>query len=161
VTPETVALKLAALLSNCSVPWEPEKVSVSVAATEAPRSRAALLLIENDPVPDTAPRICKVPPVAMIEASLTTAPSLLPNPCTDPAPATCTAPATEAAVVPTSTAPPPVTEMVPPDSTSEPANISAPLWTFTVPVLLNVVLIVEVVADPLLVNVPALFTAAV
>ena len=33
--------------------------------------------------------------------------------------------------------------------------------TFTVPVLLNSVLIVEVVALPLLVNVPALFTTAV
>ena len=33
--------------------------------------------------------------------------------------------------------------------------------TFTVPVLLNSVLIVEVVAPPLLVNVPALFTTAV
>ena len=33
--------------------------------------------------------------------------------------------------------------------------------TFTVPVLLNSVLMVEVVALPLLVNVPALFTTAV
>ena len=36
-----------------------------------------------------------------------------------------------------------------------------PLWTLTVPLLLNVVLIVEVTALPLLVKVPRLFTTAV
>ena len=40
-------------------------------------------------------------------------------------------------------------------------RFSVPLWTLTVPLLLNVVLIVEVTALPLLVKVPRLFTNAV
>ena len=40
-------------------------------------------------------------------------------------------------------------------------KVSVPLWTLTVPLLLNVVEIVEVAALPLLVKVPRLFTTAV
>ena len=48
-----------------------------------------------------------------------------------------------------------------PTSVPPPDRFSVPLWTLTVPLLLNVVLIVEVTALPLLVKVPRLFTNAV
>ena len=48
-----------------------------------------------------------------------------------------------------------------PTSVPPPDRFSVPLWTFTVPLLLNVVEIVEVAALPLLVKVPRLFTTAV